>query len=81
MVWERPYHAFLWVYLSRCSIFVWWVHIEKINKDKQRFGRDPRRLQLLILSDAEKSCQQIPQIGVGQPCNFPTPKFSDNFGY
>jgi len=36
------------------------VHREKISKDKHgfidRFGRDPRRLQLLFLSDADKSC-------------------------
>jgi len=35
-------------------------HSEKISKDKQRFlyrfGRDPRRLQLLFLCDSEKSC-------------------------
>jgi len=35
------------------------VHREKINKEKQdfidRFGRDPRRFQLLLLSDADKS--------------------------
>jgi len=40
------------------------VHREKITKDKQgfiermldRFGRDLRRLQLLFLYDADKSC-------------------------
>jgi len=36
------------------------VHCEKITKDKQgfieRFGRDPRCLQLLFLSDANESC-------------------------
>jgi len=41
------------------------AHRKKISKDKwgfiERFGRDPRRLQLLFLSDANKSCWQIPQ--------------------
>jgi len=40
------------------------VYREQISKEKQgflesvtdRFGRDPRRLQLLFLSDADKSC-------------------------
>jgi len=36
------------------------VHRKKICKDKQRlidrFGRDSRRSQLLILNDADKSC-------------------------
>ena len=36
------------------------VHREKISKDKQgyieHFGWDSRRLQLLFLSDADKSC-------------------------
>jgi len=40
------------------------VHREKISKDKKgfiesvidRFGRDLKRLQLLFLSDADKSC-------------------------
>jgi len=36
------------------------IHPEKISKDKQpvidRFGRDPRRLLLLFLSDADMSC-------------------------
>ena len=34
------------------------------------FERDPRRLQLLFLSDADKSCQLIPQLGE-QPGNLP----------
>jgi len=34
-----------------------------------RFGRNPRRLQLLFLSDAEKSCEQIPKPGEGQTGN------------
>jgi len=36
------------------------VHREKIRKNKQlfidRFRRDPRRLQLLFLSEADKDC-------------------------
>ena len=36
------------------------VHCEKNTEGKQgfidRFGWDPRRLQLLFLSDADKSC-------------------------
>jgi len=36
------------------------VHCENISKDNQRFidrfGRDPRHLQLLFLSDPQKSC-------------------------
>jgi len=36
-----------------------------------RFGRDPRRLQLLFISDADKSCQLIPQLGGEQPGNPP----------
>jgi len=51
------------------------VHREKISKDKQRFidrfGQDPRRLQLLFLSDAETSCEQILKPGGRQPGNCP----------
>jgi len=36
------------------------AHREKISKDKQGFidifGRDPRHLQLLFLSNADNSC-------------------------
>jgi len=45
------------VYLS--SLCMMNVHREKISKDKQgftdRIGRDPIHLQLLFLSDADKS--------------------------
>jgi len=54
------------------------VHLEKISKDKQhfiaRFGRDPRRLQLLLRSDAEKSCEQMPKPEGEQLCNCPHPE-------
>jgi len=60
------------------------VHSEKISKDKQRvvdrFGRDSRRLQILFLSDAEKSCEQIPRPGGGQPGNCPPESFKNIFG-
>jgi len=59
------------------------VHCEKISKDKHRFivriGRDPRRLQLLFQSGADKSSQQMPQPGGGQPGFLPFPKFSNTF--
>ena len=50
-------------------------HHEKISKGKQgfvdRLGWDSRRLQLLFLSDTEKSCEQIPKPGGKQTGNFP----------
>jgi len=54
------------------------VHRQKTSKDKQcfiaRFGQDHRGLQLLFLSDAEKSCEQFLKPGEGNraivPKNF-----------
>jgi len=51
-------HAGLLISLSGLRMMS--VHSVKVSKDNQRFidrfGRDPRRLQLLLLSEAEKSC-------------------------
>jgi len=56
------------------------AHREKNNKNKQRFNdrfrRDPRRLLLLFLSDADKSCLlAVLQSGEEQPGNFPSRSF------
>jgi len=54
------------------------VHREKISKDEQRFidrfGRDPRHLQLLFLSDAEKSCDQIAAYSIKLQSFCPPPR-------
>ena len=40
-------------------VYVWWALTENFRKDKHgfidRIGQDPRRLQLLFQSDADKS--------------------------
>ena len=56
---------------SRVNIQVYLVVRFMQQGFTDRFGRDPRRLQLLFLSDADKSCQLIPQLGGEQPGNPP----------
>ena len=55
------------------------VHREKFSKDQQRFigrfGRYPRRLQLLLLGDADKTCWGFPQQWEGKRA-ITSPKFS-----